>query len=126
MEAETGTAASGTTTKPREVLVSVSGLKKHFPIMKGVFRRQVGAVRAVDGISFEVETGETLGLVGESGSGKSTTGRVVLQLDEATEGSVVFDGQELTEMSSGDVRKLRPRNMARSKGLTGRSASTSC
>jgi oligopeptide transport system ATP-binding protein len=109
MEAETGTAASGTTTKPREVLVSVSGLKKHFPIMKGVFRRQVGAVRAVDGISFEVETGETLGLVGESGSGKSTTGRVVLQLDEATEGSVVFDGQELTEMSSGDVRKLRPR-----------------
>ena len=109
MEAETGTAASGTTTKPREVLVSVSGLKKHFPIMKGVFRRQVGAVRAVDGISFEVETGETLGLVGESGAGKSTTGRVVLQLDDATEGSVVFDGQELTEMSSGDVRKLRPR-----------------
>ena len=109
MEADTSGAAGATTTEPREVLVSVTGLKKHFPIMKGVFRRQVGAVRAVDGISFEVKTGETLGLVGESGSGKSTTGRVVLQLDQATEGSVIFDGQELTELSGNDVRKLRPR-----------------
>lgn len=109
MEADSSAASSGSTTKPREVLVSVNGLKKHFPIMKGVFRRQVGAVRAVDGISFDVHTGETLGLVGESGSGKSTTGRVVLQLDDATEGSVVFDGDELTTMGSNDVRKLRPR-----------------
>ena len=93
----------------RGVLVSVTNMKKHFPIMKGIFRRQVGAVRAVDGISFDVYRGETLGLVGESGSGKSTTGRVVLQLDEATEGSVVFDGRELTAMRSGEVRKLRPR-----------------
>jgi oligopeptide transport system ATP-binding protein len=102
----------GTATKaPQErgVLVRVSGVKKHFPIMKGVFRRQVGAVRAVDGVTFDVHRGETLGLVGESGSGKSTTGRVILQLDQATEGSVLFDDRELTALRSGEVRKLRPR-----------------
>jgi len=90
-------------------LVSVSDLKKHFPVMKGVFRRQVGAVKAVDGVSFDIRSGETLGLVGESGSGKSTAGRVILQLDEATEGSVVFDGEELTGMSEPEVRPHRPR-----------------
>ncbi len=93
----------------REVLLSVKGLKKHFPIMKGVFRKQVGAVRAVDGVDFVIYKGETLGLVGESGSGKSTTGRVILQLDNATEGSVTFDGIELTQISSKDMRKLRRR-----------------
>ena len=93
----------------REVLVSVRGLKKHFPIMKGVFRRQVGAVRAVDDVSFDIYRGETLGLVGESGSGKSTTGRAVLQLDPVTAGTVSFDGNELTAMREGDVRSLRPR-----------------
>lgn len=92
-----------------EVLVSVTGLKKHFPIMKGVFRRQVGAVRAVDGVSFDIYKGETLGLVGESGSGKSTTGRVMLQLDPATEGSVKFEGIELTETTGSALRDLRPR-----------------
>jgi len=90
-------------------LVSVSGLKKHYPIMKGVFRRQVGAVKAVDGVSFDIRAGETLGLVGESGSGKSTAGRVILKLDEATEGSVVFEGMELTGMSEPEVRPHRPR-----------------
>jgi oligopeptide transport system ATP-binding protein len=93
----------------REVLVGVTNVKKHFPIMKGVFRRQVGAVRAVDGVSFDIYRGETLGLVGESGSGKSTTGRVILQLDEVTEGSVTFEDKELTEIKSEDLRKLRPR-----------------
>jgi len=92
-----------------EVILSVNGLKKHFPIMKGVLRRQVGAVRALDGVSFDIHRGETLGLVGESGSGKSTAGRTILQLDKATEGSVVFEGHELTALSSQEVRKLRPR-----------------
>ena len=91
------------------VLVSVTSMKKHFPIMKGVFRRQVGAVRAVDGVSFDIHRGETLGLVGESGSGKSTIGRVILQLDEATEGSVTFEDRELTETKGEALRKLRPR-----------------
>ena len=91
-----------------EVLVSVKDLKKHFPIMRGILRRQVGAVRAVDGVSFDIYRGETLGLVGESGSGKSTIGRVMLQLDHVTEGTVSFDGQELTEMKGEDLRALRP------------------
>ncbi len=93
----------------REVLVSVTDMKKHFPIMKGVFKRQVGAVRAVDGVSFDVYRGETLGLVGESGSGKSTAGRVILQLDQATEGSVIFEDIELTEATGKSLRGLRPR-----------------
>lgn len=88
-------------------LLSVSGLKKHFPVMKGVLKRQAGAVRAVDGVDFEIYRGETLGLVGESGSGKSTTGRVVLQLDKATSGSVVYQGEELTSVTSGRLRQLR-------------------
>jgi len=92
-----------------EVLVSVRDLKKHFPIMKGVFKRQVGAVRAVDGVSFDIYRRETLGLVGESGSGKSTTGRVILQLDRATEGVVTFEGRELTTLDRESLRKLRPR-----------------
>jgi oligopeptide transport system ATP-binding protein len=93
----------------REVLLSVRDLKKHFPIMKGVFRRQVGAVKAVDGVSFDVYRGETLGLVGESGSGKSTTGRVILQLDPATAGTVTFEGNELTALHGERLRTLRPR-----------------
>ena len=92
-----------------DVIVSVEGLKKHFPIMRGVFRRQVGAVRAVDGITFDIRRGETLGLVGESGSGKSTTGRVILQLETATEGVVLFDGTDLTQTTGNKLRSLRPR-----------------
>lgn len=93
----------------REVLLRVENLKKHYPIMKGIFRKQVGAVRAVDGVSFEIHKGETLGLVGESGSGKSTIGRALLQLEKVTEGSIRFDGQELTELPTSEMRKLRPR-----------------
>jgi oligopeptide transport system ATP-binding protein len=92
-----------------EVLVSVRGLKKHFPVTKGMFRRKVGAVRAVDGVSFDIRRGETLGLVGESGSGKSTIGRTMLQLEKATEGSVVFDGIELVGLAAGALRRTRPR-----------------
>jgi oligopeptide transport system ATP-binding protein len=92
-----------------DVLVSVTDLKKYFPIKEGIFRRQVGDIKAVDGVSFEIHRGETLGLVGESGSGKSTIGRVVLELDSATEGSVLFDGIELTKSKKEALRKLRPR-----------------
>ena len=89
-------------------LLKVDGLVKHFPITRGVFRRQVGTVKAVDGISFEIKGRETLGLVGESGCGKSTTGRVILQLLEATSGKVFFKEHELTSISKTDLRKQRP------------------
>lgn len=88
-------------------LVSVRDLKTHFPIRRGLMRRTVGAVRAVDGVSFDVCEGETLGLVGESGSGKSTTARTILGLEPATAGSVVFGGRELTEASPSELRAAR-------------------
>ena len=92
----------------REGLLVVKDLTKHFAVHKGVlFERSVDAVKAVDGVSFEISEGETLGLVGESGSGKSTTGYCVLQLIKPTSGSVQFMGQELTELSAGRIRKLR-------------------
>jgi oligopeptide transport system ATP-binding protein len=93
--------------KQRETLVSVRNLKKHFPIYRGVFRRQVGAVRAVDGVTFDIYKGETLGLVGESGCGKSTTGRTILQLLGPTEGEVLFQDKNLTRLSRGDLRRAR-------------------
>ena len=96
-------------TPDREVLIRVNRLKKHFPIMKGVFRRQIGAVRAVDDVTFDIHKGETLGLVGESGSGKSTTGRVILQLEKVTDGTVQFEGLELTTVDGKDLRDMRPR-----------------
>jgi oligopeptide transport system ATP-binding protein len=92
-----------------DVLLHVDDLKMHFPIMRGVFRHQVGAVKAVDGVTFDVRRGETFGLVGESGCGKSTTGRVILQLYRPTSGKVNFDGLELTELKGEEVRRLRPR-----------------
>ena len=92
-----------------EVLVSVRDLKKHFPVTKGALRRKVGAVRAVDGVSFDIMRGQTLGLVGESGSGKSTIGRTLLRLEEPTEGTVVFDGGDMAELSARGLRKVRPR-----------------
>ncbi len=93
-----------------EVLLSVKGLKKHFPITSGIIvQRQVGAVKAVDDVSFNVYKGETLGLVGESGCGKSTTGRTVLQLYKPTAGSVVFEGKELTTLPGEELRRMRRR-----------------
>ena len=91
-----------------DVILEVNNLKKHFPIFKGVFRRQVGAVKAVDGITFNVRRGETLGLVGESGCGKSTAGRVILQLHPATDGEVIFNGTDLCKTKGETLRKLRP------------------
>jgi oligopeptide transport system ATP-binding protein len=94
----------------RVPLVKVRNLKKHFPINSGlIVQRQVGAVKAVDDVSFDVYTGETLGLVGESGCGKSTTGRTVLQLYKPTSGSIMFEGQELTTMKPDELRKMRRR-----------------
>jgi ABC-type oligopeptide transport system ATPase subunit len=91
-----------------ELLLSVKNLKKYFPIKEGVLiDRTVDYVKAVDDVSFDIRTGETLGLVGESGSGKSTTGFCVLQLLKPTSGSVVFDGRELTTMSKRDLRAIR-------------------
>ena len=90
------------------ILLKVDGLVKHFPITRGIFRRQVGTVKAVDGVSFDIKERETLGLVGESGCGKSTTGRLILQLLKATSGKVFFKGNELTSISRTDLRKQRP------------------
>ena len=90
-----------------ETLLKVEDLKMHFPIYRGVFQRQVGAVRAVDGISFDVMRGETLGLVGESGCGKSTTGRAILQLYKPTAGQVHFEGADLNKLRGEELRKMR-------------------
>lgn len=90
-----------------EVLLKVDNLVKHFPIYRGVFQRQVGAVHAVDGISFDVYKGETLGLVGESGCGKSTAGRTILQLYKPTSGSVDFQGVDLATLKGEELRHMR-------------------
>jgi oligopeptide/dipeptide ABC transporter ATP-binding protein len=90
-----------------EALLTVSDLKKHFPIRRGVLQRQVGAVKAVDGVSFSVRERETLGLVGESGCGKSTAGRVITRLIDPTAGSVRFDGREISSLGGSQLRELR-------------------
>ena len=88
-------------------LVEVRNLVKSFPIRAGVFRRQVGEIQAVAGVSFDIRPGETLGLVGESGSGKSTTGRTLLRLEEPTAGEVLFDGRALAGLDTAGLRELR-------------------
>ncbi|ADU50421.1 oligopeptide/dipeptide ABC transporter, ATPase subunit [Thermaerobacter marianensis DSM 12885] len=90
-----------------EPLVKVEGLKKYFPITRGLLSRTVGYVRAVDGVSLEIHPGETFGLVGESGCGKSTLARLVLRLIPATEGRVWFDGQDLFALPPAAMRKMR-------------------
>jgi oligopeptide transport system ATP-binding protein len=99
---------NGVATNQTNELVVVKDLKLHFPVTKGIiFQRQVGAVKAVDGISFGIKKGETLGLVGESGCGKSTTGRAILQLYKPTAGSVLFHGQDLTKLAPAEMRTMR-------------------
>ncbi|QLG61424.1 ABC transporter ATP-binding protein [Halorarum salinum] len=90
-------------------LLAVRNLEKHYPITEGVLRREVGRVRAVDGVTFEVARGETLGLVGESGCGKSTVGRCVLRLEEPTGGEVVFDGEDVLALSGRARKRFRRR-----------------
>ena len=93
----------------RPDLVEVRGLKVYFPIRSGIFQQEVGTVKAIDGIDFEIRRGETLGLVGESGCGKSTTGRALIRLREPTEGTVSFDGLELAKLKPEALRKMRRR-----------------
>ncbi|MEV8457007.1 dipeptide ABC transporter ATP-binding protein [Streptomyces sp. NPDC052095] len=100
-DAPAGSTASG------EVLLRVTGLQKHFPIKKGLLQRTTGAVKAVDGIDFEVRSGETLGVVGESGCGKSTMGRLITRLLEPTAGSVEFEGRDITHLGVGGMRPMR-------------------
>ena len=90
-------------------LLQVKKLKKHFPVVGGLLGRQASAVKAVDGISFAISKGETLGMVGESGCGKSTAGRAILQLHKPTSGQVFFEGNDLTSISAEELRNLRPK-----------------
>jgi peptide/nickel transport system ATP-binding protein/oligopeptide transport system ATP-binding protein len=95
-------------TNGRAKLFEISDLVKHFPLKQGiVFQRQIGAVRAVDGISFDVFEGETLGLVGESGCGKSTTARLITRLLEPTDGAIVYKGEDIAHSSRSELKPLR-------------------
>ncbi len=92
----------------QEVLLILKDLVKHFPIRQGIiFKRETGAVHAVDGVSFDIYKGETLGLVGESGCGKSTTGRAIMRLFKPTSGQIVFDGVNLVDLPTEEMRKTR-------------------
>lgn len=90
-------------------LVRVEDLLMHFPVYKGILRRQIGAVKAVDGLTFDIRKGETLGLVGESGCGKSTTGRALLRLYRATGGRILFEGKDIAALDGEPLRRMRPR-----------------
>ncbi len=91
-----------------DILVSVENLKVHFPIYKGVIRRLVGTIKAVDGVTFDIKRGETLGLVGESGCGKTTTGRAILRLYRATAGRISINGNDITSLEGEALRHIRP------------------
>lgn len=104
----------GTTTEPehhygdgKNVILEVKNLKKYFPITQGMLRRHVGDVKAVDDVSFKIYEGETLGIVGESGCGKSTLGRTILKLLEPTEGTVIYDGKSVFDLSQDELKELR-------------------
>src|SRR6478672_7024635 len=101
-------ASVATQSTEQKPLLDVRNLVMHFPLTQGIIiQRKVGAVQAVDGVSFSVKKGETLGLVGESGCGKSTTGRAILQLYKPTAGEVTFLGKDLVKLKGGDLRRMR-------------------
>ena len=106
----TAEATTASANEPGEILVEVKNLKKYFPVLDGLFiKREVAQVKAVDDVSFTIRKGETLGLVGESGCGKTTIGRCILQLEKATAGSIMFDGTDLTKLSSEELIPFRQR-----------------
>ncbi|MFM8459611.1 MAG: ATP-binding cassette domain-containing protein, partial [Chthoniobacterales bacterium] len=88
-------------------LISVQDLRTWFPVFGGVLRRKIGEIKAVDGVSFDVEAGKTVGLVGESGSGKTTVGRTIVKLTPATSGRVLYDGRDILPMTEKEFRPLR-------------------
>src|SRR3954470_20649790 len=90
-------------------VVEVENLKKHFPLARGLLARSIALVKAVDGVSFAIEPGETLCLVGESGCGKSTVGKVLMRLMEPTEGTIRLDGADITHLGQGEMRPHRRR-----------------
>ncbi|MDT7704732.1 MAG: peptide/nickel transport system ATP-binding protein [Pseudonocardiales bacterium] len=94
-------------TTTEEPLLRATGLQKHFPVRRGLLQRKVGAVQAVDGLDFSVRRGETLSLVGESGCGKTTTGRLLTRLIEPTDGTIVFDGRDISHLGQGALRPMR-------------------
>ncbi len=115
MTPESMTPAPGATAEPagepagaREALLRVRNLKMYFPIYRGVLRRQVGQVKAVDDLSFDIFRGETLGLVGESGCGKSSAGRAILRLYDVTGGQILLNGVDIAPLSGRELRRLRP------------------
>jgi oligopeptide transport system ATP-binding protein len=110
MTTSTGFAPAAQAANGARPLLQVQGLKVYFPVTRGfILQRTVGHVKAVDGISFTLKQGETLGLVGESGSGKTTAGRAIMQLTRPTAGQVIFEGEDLTAMKGAEIRKVRRR-----------------
>lgn len=110
MSAAAEQVSQSTANEPGETLVEIKNLKKYFPVLDGVLvKREVAQVKAVDDVSFTIRKGETLGLVGESGCGKTTIGRCILQLEKATSGSIIFDGTDLTKLSSEELIPFRRR-----------------
>lgn len=94
-------------TEKQDYILQVSHLKKYFPIKGGMFGKQIGAVKAVDDVSFNIKRGTTMGLVGESGCGKSTTGRTLLRLIPKTDGTVLFNGKDIYSMDHKELQDLR-------------------
>jgi len=107
--AESATATAGGAATGGDALLEVRDLVKHFTVGGGLFGGRAGSVRAVDGVSFVLRQGETLGLVGESGCGKTTTGRCILQLERPTSGQVIFEGRDLGPLSDAELRPMRRR-----------------